>query len=41
MKSASKDFKAAIINMFKELKENTFKIKETMLTMTQQTENIN
>lgn len=39
---AEKDFKTAFINMFNELKESVFKQhKESMTTMTQQTENLN
>lgn len=37
-----KDFKAPIINMFKELKETTFQQwKESMMTVIHQMENIN
>lgn len=37
-----KDFKTAVISMFKELKETMFKeLKERMMTMTHQVENIN
>lgn len=37
-----RDCKAAIINIFKELKETKFKeLKESMMTMTVQIENIN
>ena len=37
-----KNFKAAIVNMFKELKETVLKeIKVDMMTMSHQTENIN
>ena len=39
---AQKNFKATVINMFKELKEATFEeLKEYMMTMTLHIENIN
>ena len=40
--SADKDFKAAVINMFKEVKETMLKeLKENIVIMTQQTEIFN